>query len=236
MAMSDRLADIRSLLITPAWDGAAVKAALTSAADAVVLDLEDLTPLEHKESARQGLPEHVSTPRVKGAIAVRINSVSAELRADLAVVTRLPVDFLLVPKATRKSVADLSLLRTPLVAVIETAQGLREAYEIGSTPDVHAIALGANDLASDLGLGGPLANGLLSYARAKVVFDAAAARLRPPFDRVTPVHDPAAVRADALKSCALGFGGKSCIRPDDAMLINRVFAEGATRAAAVTGR
>ncbi len=225
--ISEPLGEVRSLLFVPACDSEAILAALGSPADAVVIDLEDLTPPERKDGARRELPGVVSAPRPAGAIAVRINSESEEMRAaDLELVARLPVDYLLVPKASPALLAELGELDWPLVAIVETAQGLRDAYEIASAPGVAAVALGANDLAADIGLGWPLAHGALAYARSKVIFDAAAAGLCAPFDRVTPsASDPEVVRADAVAACELGFGGKSCTRTRDAELINRVFAE-----------
>lgn len=219
-------AEIRSLLFAPACDEGAILAALGSAADLVVLDLEDLTPRERKQEARHALPRLVTDRREEGGIGVRINAEEAEMRAaDLELVARLPVDLLLVPKASPALLADLGPLDLPVVAIVETAHALREAYEIARAPGVEALALGANDLAASLGLDWPLAQDALAYARARVVFEAAAAGLPAPFDRVTPSGaDADAVRADAAAAERLGFAGKSCTRPAHAAVINDVFA------------
>jgi citrate lyase beta subunit len=228
------LADVRSLLFAPAWDAQALAAALASEADVVVADLEDLTPADRKGRARRELPGVIARPRDDGAIAVRINASDRDAcAADLDVVARLPVDLVLVPKASPALLAELGSLGIAVIAIIETAGGLRDAHEIACAPEVEALALGANDLAADLGLGWPLAPGALAYARAKVVFDAAAAGLRAPLDRVTPSpRDVDAVLADAAAARELGFGGKSCIRPEHAAAINRVFSERRTPVAA----
>jgi len=226
---------VTTLLFVPAWDAGAIVAALASPASAVAVDLEDLTPHERKEEARRGLAAALAQPRAGGAIGVRVNASSPELReADLAAVARLPVDFLLVPKATPRLLAELGPSELPRVAIVETAAGLRDAHEIASAPGVAALALGANDLAADLGLGGPLARDALAYARAKIMFDSAAAGLRAPFDRVTPaaagVDD---VIADARAACEIGFGGKACTRVAHAVAIDEVFAQAPTPAGVV---
>lgn len=224
----------RSLLFVPACDAGAIAGALRSEADVVVVDLEDLTPADRKDRARRDLPGVVSAPRAAGAIALRVNvEAEALCAADLAVMAQLPVDLLLVPKASLALLERLDALDVPVVAIIETASALREAYEIGSTLNVAALALGANDLAASLGLGWPLAQDALAYARAKVTFDSAAAGLRAPFDRVTPSRgDGGAVRADADVARELGFGGKACTRPADAAVINASFAVAQTSAGA----
>ncbi|MBX6377021.1 MAG: CoA ester lyase, partial [Clostridia bacterium] len=73
---------IRSYLFAPASDQRKVARALTSEADAVILDLEDAVPFAAKETARAAvrpaLPERPDRP-----IFVRINAVPTGLaRAD----------------------------------------------------------------------------------------------------------------------------------------------------------
>jgi citrate lyase beta subunit len=230
--LSGALAGVRSLLFAPACEEDAVSGALRSTADAAVIDLEDLTPAGRKDEARRLLPRLVGAARAEGAIAVRINADAGERAADLDLVARLPVDFLLVPKATPELLAELGPLGLPVVAIVETARGLHDAYEIALAPRVEALALGANDLGADLGLAGPLDGDILGYARARLIFESAAAGLRAPFDRVSPYGtDAAALRADATVARDLGFGGKSTTRPEHAALIDAVFAVGSAHRA-----
>jgi citrate lyase subunit beta/citryl-CoA lyase len=133
--------------------------------------------------------------------------------------------------------AELGPLGLPVVAIVETARGLHDAYEIALAPGVEALALGANDLGADLGLDRPLDGDVLAYARARLVFESAAAGLRAPFDRVSPFGlDVAALRVDATTARDVGFGGKSCVRPEHAALIDAVFAVGAVHHPAVPAR
>jgi citrate lyase beta subunit len=214
----------RSLLFVPADDGDRLWAAFASGADAVVADLEDLVAPERKDAARATLAEML--PQLEGADRlVRINAPETGLsEADLEAVAGLPINALVLPKATPESIAELGSSGPPLLAVIETAIGLRLAYEIASTPRVAALGLGAGDLTIDLRLE-PRPDALeLLYARSKLVVDSAAAGIRPPFDRVYPgLEDDDGLRADALFARSLGFGGKHCLHTAQPAIVNEVF-------------
>jgi citrate lyase subunit beta/citryl-CoA lyase len=218
----------RSLLFVGAHDTVGVARALGSEADAVVIDLEDLTPGEAKDEARRQLPAHTGSGRSSGAIAVRINTATPSiLAADLAAVHGLAIDALVIPKATPDLLRGIGDVGTPVIAVIETAAGLRQAFEVACSDQVAALAFGANDLAADLRLRSPISAGNLAYARAKLVVDSAAAGVRAPFDRVVgPSVSMPLVVADARTARDAGFGGKGCIGAEQAAHVNRVFARG----------
>ncbi len=218
----------RSLMFVPADDPRRLHAAFASGADAVVADLEDAVADDRKEDARRVLAE--TLPGAAGAARlVRVNTAdSPELEPDLAAVRSLPLDALVLPKATPAAVERLGDVGLPVIAVIETAAGLREAYAVASAPRVEALALGANDLAVELRLEPRPDAAELLYARSKLVADSAAAGIRAPFDRVYPsFDDPEGLEADAAFARSLGFGGKSCTHPDQPRVVNVVF--GATR-------
>ena len=111
-----------------------------------------------------------------------------------------------------------------MIAIVETALGLRLAYETASSPRVAALLLGAADLGAELGWE-PRPDGLeLLYARSKVVADSAAARIRGPFDVVhLDTRDDEGLEAAALFARSLGFRGKACIHPAQVGVVNRVF-------------
>ena len=216
----------RSLLFVPAHDADRLDAAYASGADAVVADLEDAVPIDLKEEARSVLAAVL--PHATGAARlVRVNAPETGLADDdLAAIAELELDALVLPKATPESVAALGDAGPPLIAVIESAAGLRQAYEVAAAPRVVALALGALDLAVDLRLEARSDALELLYARSKLVVDSAAAGVRPPFDRVyTRFDDPAGLEADALFARSLGFGGKNCSHTSQTAVINRVFAD-----------
>lgn len=130
-----------------------------------------------------------------------------------------------LPKATPEAVAELDREGPPVVAIVESALGLRLAHETAAAPRVAALLLGAADLGAELRLE-PRPDGLeILYARSKVVADSAAAGIRPPFDVVhLDVRDLPGLEASARFARSLGFRGKACIHPDQVPVVNRVFA------------
>jgi citrate lyase beta subunit len=216
----------RSLLFAPADDVDLLGAAFLSAADAVVADLEDGVAEPRKGEARRILADFLSRPRAGApACLVRINPPgTSHAERDLELVAALRPDAVVVPKATPEAIAAIDPSDLSMIAVIETATGLRLAYETASMPQVIALALGANDLGLALGLETRADGQELLYARSKLVADSAAAGLRGPFDRVFPSsNDPAGLEADTRVARTFGFRGKSALHADQPAIINRVF-------------
>lgn len=216
------------MLFTPGSDETKLRKALASGADAVVCDLEDAVAPGEKDAARE-LTRHTLATTVEGPgplTMVRINGVGTPFwEDDLRAVGRLDLDALVLPKATPEAVDALGANGPPLVAVVETAGGLRLAYETASRPRVAALALGAADLGVELGLE-PRPDGLeLLYARSALVVDSAAAAIRAPFDVVhLDVRDDNGLAAEARLARSLGFGGKLCIHPRQVPVVHDVFA------------
>jgi len=156
---------------------------------------------------------------------VRVNGADTEwFDDDLALVAGMELDVLVLPKATPEAVAALGPWGPPVLAIVETAQGLRLAYETACTERVFALVVGAVDLGAELGLE-PRADGLeILHARSRVVVDSAAAGVRPPFDIVhLEIDDDAGLEEEAGFARSLGFRGKVCIHPRQVPIVNRVF-------------
>jgi citrate lyase beta subunit len=225
--MTPDLALVRSVLFAPAGEERKLRNALASTADAVVADLEDATAPGEKAAARE-IVEAVltSTPRGDPLRALRINAPGTEwFDDDLALTERLALDVVVLPKATPDTVEALGADGPPVLAIVETAMGVRLAYETAALPRVFALGLGSHDLAVEL-LTEPRADGAeLLYPRSKLVTDSAAAGVRPPFDVVfLNFRDAAGLEAQAALARSLGFRGKLCIHPDQIEPIRRVFA------------
>src|SRR5918992_1626241 len=147
------LASARSLLFAPGNDGHKLEKALSAGADVVVADLEDAVPAGEKDAARRLVAEQLAERRTESPVAVRVNGTGTPFRDDdLRAVAALPLDVLVVPKATPAAIAELSQEGPPVVAVVESARGVKRAYETASAPGVAALALGAVDLGLELGL------------------------------------------------------------------------------------
>jgi citrate lyase subunit beta/citryl-CoA lyase len=179
------LASARSLLFAPGNDGHKLAKALSAGADVVVADLEDAVPAGEKETARRIVAEHLAERQTESLVAVRVNGAgTAFWDDDLRAVAELPLDVLVLPKSTPAAVAELPPGGPPVVAVVESARGLKHAYETASAPGVAALALGAVDLGLELGLE-PRPDGQeVLLARSQLVLDSAAVGIRAPFDLV----------------------------------------------------
>jgi citrate lyase beta subunit len=219
------LATARSLLFAPGNEERKLQKALAAGADAVVADLEDAVPAGEKEAARAVARRVLDGAATANLVAVRVNGVgTAHWEADLEAVADLELDALVVPKATPDAVGALGPNGPPVVAIVETALGVRQAYETARLPRVAALVLGAVDLGLELGLE-PRPDGQeVLYARSQLVVDSAAAGVRSPFDLVhVDTRDHEGLEAEARLARSLGFRGKACIHPAQVEIVNRVF-------------
>jgi citrate lyase subunit beta/citryl-CoA lyase len=232
---------MRSLLFVPGHRARMVERALASAADVVLLDLEDGVPPAEKDAARRGVAETVASAAGRPARWVRVHRPDGDaIAADLQAVVRTRCDGLLVSKVERpeqvaevdRAVGSLERERAVgertvrFIAAIESARGLLAAPGIAAaSPRLVALMFGAEDYANDLGL--PVereAEGSeLLYARSAIVNAAAAARIGA-IDSVWPdVRDQEGLRRDALVARRLGYAGKSLIHPDQIAVVNEIF-------------
>src|ERR1700761_3063638 len=224
MSSRDDLGRLRSLLFVPGSDESKLSGADQAGADAVVADLEDSVPASAKAAAR----EHVArlVPRMSAAARmVRVNPAGSEFFADdLALVRAVRPDAVVLPKAVPAAAAALAREGVPIIAIVETAAGVRAAYDIARVPHVAALLLGAVDLAAELGLEESRDGLELQYFRSRLVTDSAAARRRAPVDAVyTRIDDPEGLAAHARSGRALGMGGKACIHPAQVPVVNELF-------------
>lgn len=219
------LATVRSLLFAPGDDARKLRSASSSAADGMIADLEDAVAPDRKEVARETVRTEFAVASTTMRRLVRINGLDTNWgREDLDLTRSLDLDAIVVPKATADSIAAVGDDGVPVVALIETAAGLRQAYEIASHPRVAALMLGGADLGTELRWQ-PRQDGLeLLFARSSLVVDSAAAGIRPPFDVVHLA--PRAIDElidEASFARSVGFGGKACIHPCQAESVNTVF-------------
>ncbi|MSU90975.1 CoA ester lyase [Rhodobacteraceae bacterium 2CG4] len=184
--------------------------ACAAGADAVILDLEDAVAPETKDAARAGLTAMAGAPL---PVLVRINAAgSAWFDRDLEALAALPAAAVVLPKAETATSCAAVAERTgkPVVALIETARGLRDAEAVAAS--CARLAFGSIDYAADLGMAHE--RDALLHARAALVLAARLCGQPAPLDGVTTaVRDTDLVAADARHAVALGFGGKLLIHP-----------------------
>jgi citrate lyase subunit beta / citryl-CoA lyase len=220
------ITEARSLLFVPGTRADRFESAVTSGADAVILDLEDSVAPSEKALARTAVERWLTADLQRApSIAVRINAVGTPWHADdlrMAAAVGCPV---LLPKAD--SVRALVTVRTdlpdhcPLIALIETARGVRDVASLCTSQSIDRLAFGSVDFAVELGLDPLTASATLTYARSTLVVSSAAAGLPPPVDGVTiAVDDPTRLASDLEDAVSIGFGGKLAVHPRQIAAIN----------------
>ena len=222
--MTSAFAHVRSMFFAPGTNEELLTQALASNAHAVAADFEDMVPADQKDAARATVAAVFASSTSSCLKAVRINSPgNPEFEADLAAIAGLPLDAIVVPKATPEVITALPSDGPAILALIENGQGVRLAYDMATNPRVLAFMIGAGDLATDLGI--DLRNDPRSvlYVNSKLVVDSAAAGIRAPFD-IPSGATGAELEAEAKAAKSLGFGGKLCVRLDQIDIVNATWA------------
>jgi citrate lyase subunit beta/citryl-CoA lyase len=219
------IATSRSFLFVPGADERKLRKAVEAGADAVIADLEDAVAPSEKSRARDVVTD-VCADRFPTLRLVRVNPVGSPwLESDLGAVAALGVDGVVLPKATPEALVAVGALDLPVVAIVESAAGLRWAHELAGSPAVKALLLGAVDLGVSLGLESRPDGLELVVPRATLAVASAAAGLRGPVDRVwLDIHDETGLRRDCLDGRSLGFRGKACIHPTQVPVVHEAFA------------
>jgi len=218
---------VRSLLFAPANRPDLFGKFPRLKADLFVLDLEDGTPPAHRPSARDDLAESVRTARGdhEGRLYVRINPVDTEdFAADLDAVKASSADGIVLAKVER--VEEVIALRTelPVIAGIESIDGVQNAPTIAAGPSVLAVYFGAEDFATEMGARRTPDGLEVLYARSRVVLAAKAARVKALDQVVLDLKDEALFRRDTTFGRNLGYDGKMCIHPLQVSLANELYA------------
>ncbi|WP_338695557.1 CoA ester lyase [Streptomyces sp. Q6] len=206
-----------------------VAKALGSGADVVLVDLEDAVAPDRKAYALDATAELLAD-RPEVPVHVRVNALDGPLAEHevrrLAALPGLgalrlpkvhgPADLARVADWTGEGPEDL-----PLYALLESALGVEQAYEIASQPSVHGIALGEADLRAELGISDAAG---LAWVRGRAVVAARAAQLPPPPQSVYPdIRDTQGLARSCAEGRALGFLGRTAIHPRQLPVIEEAF-------------
>ena len=222
--MTLSLFDRPAALFLPASNPRAIAKARESAADLVILDLEDAVKAEDKESARAAAVEAVAEAWPM-PVAIRINGARTEWHGhDVVAMMHSKVEMIVVPRAETKE--DLSFVRNqtgrPIAAMIETAKGVLSAQQIAH--EAAALIAGTNDLAADLRLPRGAGRAPLQMALQSTVLAARAAGIAV-FDGVfNKLDDDQGFAEEAAEGRKLGFDGKSLIHPSQIARCHAAFA------------
>ncbi|WP_189108101.1 HpcH/HpaI aldolase/citrate lyase family protein [Streptomyces camponoticapitis] len=197
-----------------------VQKALTSGADAVIVDLEDAVAADRREYARAATADLLASP---GPTPVHVRIAGDD---DIPVLAGLPgLAGLRLPKVTHASDIRRAAARAPgapLYALLESALAIENAHAVAAAhPAVRGIALGEADLRADLGVRNDAG---LDWPRSRIVVAARAAGLPAPVQSVFPdVRDLEGLAASCTHGRSLGFFGRSAIHPRQLPVIERAY-------------
>lgn len=228
----------RSILCVPGSSPRMLEKAFASAADEVVIDLEDAVAPAAKDAARAGVVDFLAdVGQSARVVSVRVNAPRTPWCHDdliaLAALPRLPHS-VVVPKV--ESAGDLAFVerlldgaergsRPPLgiQALIESASGLTRVDEISrASARLEALLIGYADLAASLGRA-PSAADRWDPAREQVLWAARTAGVRAVDGPHLGVRDDDDFRAGVRRAVEMGFDGKWVIHPAQIDAVNEAF-------------
>lgn len=238
---------MRSLLFVPGDSERKLEKGFLSAADVILIDLEDSVSPQNKAAARALAADTIKSRRAeaKAAIYVRVNDFASGLLEDdlLAVVAAKP-DGIMLPKAD--GLADIERLSARLRVqeaenglpdggirilpiISETAAGVFGAstYMRGHAR-LSGVTWGAEDLSAAIGARATRDESgrytdLFRLARSFTLLAASAAETAAIDTVFVNFRDSAGLRAECLEAERDGFTGKMAIHPDQVAVINEAF-------------
>jgi citrate lyase subunit beta/citryl-CoA lyase len=246
---------LRSLLFVPGSRTAWLPKAEAAGADAAILDLEDAVPGDGKTAALDAVTRAIDQAAAQAPtggrmrLFVRINALDRtagwQAADELRAVARPGLYGIVLPKVAHADdvrAADRMLAwcerhhglpegHFTLVPLLETARGLREAYDIGRAADrvAHLGALTApgGDVERAVGYRWSPEGDETRELRARVLLDARAAdRPHPVAGLWADLADLAGLRRFAEQNRALGYEGMAVIHPSHVAVVNEVFSPG----------
>ncbi|MGW1786288.1 HpcH/HpaI aldolase/citrate lyase family protein [Streptomyces sp. NPDC002143] len=249
-AEADGRPPLRSLLFVPGTRTGWLSKARAAGADAAVLDLEDAVPAADKLAARAQVAEAIAHaaagPQGRMALFVRVNPLDGWAEAEeLRAVVRRGLTGIVLPKvrcAQDVRLADRLLGwceqeqglppgHIALVPLLETARGLREAYDIAQAAPriayLGALTPSGGDVERALGYRWSAEGTETLALRSRVLLDARAAGVPHPVSGLwTRIADLSGLRAFAEQNRSLGYEGMMAIHPSHVPVINEVFSPG----------
>lgn len=212
----------RSFLFVPGDRPERFEKALSCGAHEVILDLEDAVAPAAKAQAREIVAAWLAGGK---RVLVRINADGTDWHSDdLEMLKSAPHARVMLPKADAGTLARTAdaLPGRSLVALMETVGGYMDLSRLAAVVGLERIAFGSVDFAAESGI---VDEGeALTAVRTQVVLASCHAGLLPPVDGVgLNFSDDAQMQTDALRSRALGFGGKLCIHPRQVAATNAAF-------------
>jgi citrate lyase subunit beta/citryl-CoA lyase len=232
---------MRSLLFVPADDAKKQQKALASAADAIILDMEDSVALANKGAARTTIADFYQLDHQQKTIVIRINALdTAYWQEDMAAIIAFSPDYILIPKA--RSGKDISTIndlinadskachKTKIIAIVtELPESIFNMASFKDSGDaLAAMTWGAEDLSAEIGAHtNKDENGeyfpVYQLARSYCLLGASHAGVTAIDSVFTNFRDNEGLRKEAQRAKLEGFNGKMLIHPCQIEVVNAVF-------------
>ncbi|MEJ2220275.1 MAG: CoA ester lyase [Desulfobacterales bacterium] len=240
---ADKLGPIRSALFVPGDRPDRVDKAVATAADRVIIDLEDAVAASKKEEARALVRDKIIAHQDRSVLA-RVNGLETGfITGDLEAVVVNELGGLMLPKTEsshqveeiNRLLVDLDKKQRPaagntaVILLVESALGVQNIFQIASAAAElnreFLIAMGAADYALDMGIELTKDGGELIYPRSRIALACRAAGMAPPLDTpfMIDLKDMEALKKDAARAKQLGFQGKLCIHPNQIEPVHGIF-------------
>lgn len=191
-----------------------------------ILDLEDSVDRDSAEQALINVEQWVASNPQRTVIRISKPLTTGSLdEAERVAALGVPI---MLPKVDSTHdidhVLDVRGAGQPIIAIIETPEGLENVTTIASHPRVARLAYGSYDLAATLGID-PTDQVAHLYGRSRLVVASGAAKIAGPLDGVVgDFLDGEFLVAETRHARSLGYTGKLSIHPSQVALINREMA------------
>lgn len=232
----------RAMMFMPGNNPAMLQNAGIYGADTVIFDLEDAVAISEKDAARHLVHNAIKYIKYPCEVAVRVNHIQTPYGIDdLNVVLAAQPDLIRLPKAELPGdIAAVDAIISEaeqrygfaagsirMMAAIETAKGLRNAYEIATaSPRMEAIAIGGEDFIADLKTTRSKDGKELFVARSQLLLAARAAGIDAIDTVFSDINDEETFIAEVQLIKQLGFDGKSVINPSQVRIVHQIFTPG----------
>lgn len=221
----------RSWLLVNATQKERFQAAEDSAADVVVLDIEDAVAPKDKERALANVLEwfragHTGWVRINGYgtqwwptdVEALAEVIHKDLGGSLEDGGLLGVVLAMVESTDHVNETAMKLPAVPVVALVETARGLQRINSIAAAKGTFRLAFGIGDFRRDTGFGeSPIA---LAYARSQFTIASKATGLPAAIDGPTVGTTGVKVSEATAVTAEFGMSGKLALAPEQCALLN----------------
>jgi citrate lyase subunit beta/citryl-CoA lyase len=237
---------IRCALFVPAHRPDWVGKAIRHAPGAVVLDIEDSVPPEHKAQAMAALALSIGELRAAGIAAlVRVNPMGEATAAEVAAAMTPGLTAIVLPKAAtpaeiarlhdllsyQEGRAGIDHLTVGILPLPETAEGMLHAHDLARASvrvrGLHGAISGpvSGDFARAFGFRATMAGNEQLYLASKLVLDSRAAGAMYPIAGIfgTPIEDLAAAEALIRRAKEIGYAGVAVMHPAHVAIAKQVY-------------